>query len=234
MYCPTCGNYNQGGKFCTACGTSLADGNGMINQNSGQQISCEPMDCDMPEIQEWNYSPNYQQSDFENANFRKEDYREPNQYQNSFVQPEEQQYGYHQPDFGNQANGQPDYQQSNYQPYNPQTYPPQQSYGYNGYGQDSSNMYRNIFETKPWKGPGTASLILGILSLILCCIPFIGFLLSLIGLITGIVSVSRSGKVGVTYGVGIAGLICSVIGLLIGGLYMFGLIVAIVEELRYY
>ena len=60
-------------------------------------------------------------------------------------------------------------------------------------------------------GAATASLVFGILSLVCCCLPVAGLILSLVGVICGIVAVCK--KQG---GMGIAGLILSLIGLIAG------------------
>ncbi len=116
-------------------------------------------------------------------------------------------------------------QQTNYQPYEPQQF----------YGQAAGNQVP-VFQQPdsqgvPGKGAGIASLILGIISLASFCIPVFPAVVALVGMILGIVSVSKAGKAGKKCGVGIAGLICSIIGLLIGGIYILGLIGAIAQEI---
>ena len=123
----------------------------------------------------------------------------------------------------------PDYQQSNYQPYNPQ-----QSYGQSGgqqpygqaqYGQQpysgvpygqSPYVVRRVGGYFPGKGAGVASLVMGIVSLVLFCIPFLGVLLGIPGVITGIIGIRKANKANAKCGMAIAGLICSAIGLLFG------------------
>ena len=65
------------------------------------------------------------------------------------------------------------------------------------------------------KGMAIASLVLGILGVLCCCIPGLGFVLSLVGLILGIISVRKMENKGLA----IAGLVVSAIGALIG-IYM--------------
>ncbi|MDR1689910.1 MAG: DUF4190 domain-containing protein [Clostridiales bacterium] len=68
-------------------------------------------------------------------------------------------------------------------------------------------------EQPPKQGKAIASLVLGIVSIVICCIPAVPVLASIAGLITGIVSLNKreGGK-----GMAIAGIILSGIGLLIG------------------
>ena len=69
-------------------------------------------------------------------------------------------------------------------------------------------------------GMAIASMVLGILSLVLsCCIPYVPFLLALIGVILAGVSLSKKtpGK-----GMAIAGLVCSIISLIPATLVVLG------------
>ena len=119
-------------------------------------------------------------------------------------------------------------QNANYQPYSAQQNPyGQQPYGQTPYAPVSVEQED---DSVPGKGPGVASLILGIISLALFCIPVFGFIVAVVGLILGIVSVSKAGKAGKKCGVGIAGLICSGIGLLIGVIYVVGFAAVLAEE----
>ncbi len=127
---------------------------------------------------------------------------------------------------------QPNYEQSNYQPYNPQPYM-QQEYMRDGSGQASHTLYMNTSGAIPGKGAGITSLVFGILSLVFCCIPIMGFIFALVGTITGIVSVVKSSKCGTTCGIGVGGLVCSIIGLLIGLVYTLGLFAAVWEAMYY-
>jgi len=65
----------------------------------------------------------------------------------------------------------------------------------------------------PGKGLGVAGMILGILSLVFFCIPYIGFPLSVVSLILSIVGKAKAGSAGQSNGMAIAGLICSIISL---------------------
>jgi hypothetical protein len=77
-------------------------------------------------------------------------------------------------------------------------------------------------ESNPTQGLGIASLILGILSVFFAIIPctiLFGLVLSVIGLILGIVGINKANQLRVDKGLLIAGLITSIIGLSIAGLW---------------
>lgn len=70
-------------------------------------------------------------------------------------------------------------------------------------------------------GMAVASMVLGILALVLsCCIPYVPFVLALLGVILAGVSLSKntSGK-----GMAIAGLVCSIISLIPAILVVVGM-----------
>ena len=95
---------------------------------------------------------------------------------------------------------------SGYQPYNPQQ----------NYGQTSCAPQQNSHPTEiPGKGAGVASLVLGIVSLVLFCVYFFSIPAGIAGIITGCISVSKAKAVGAKSGMGVAGIVCSVIGMLI-------------------
>ena len=64
---------------------------------------------------------------------------------------------------------------------------------------------------------GIAGLVLGILSLVLCWVPFVGLILGIVGLILSIIAVSKNFK----RGCGIGGIVTSGIGLFLGFLITF-------------
>lgn len=69
---------------------------------------------------------------------------------------------------------------------------------------------------------GIASLVLGIVSLVVAWIPCVGsvaFLPALVGLILGIIDVVKKSKAKAPKGIGLAGTICSGIALLFIGIY---------------
>ncbi|MBQ7954621.1 MAG: DUF4190 domain-containing protein [Lachnospiraceae bacterium] len=109
------------------------------------------------------------------------------------------------------------------------------SSNYNNYGNNMQNnminnmpgsvppMYAPPVQANPNNGMAVGSLVCGILSLVLCCCCGFGIVLSIIGLILGIMSKSKNG--GKLSGMAIAGIICSGIGVvagIIGIFYMFG------------
>ena len=81
-----------------------------------------------------------------------------------------------------------------------------------------NNTYQQPAPAQPGKGFGIASMVLGIIALLItllsCCLPFMLILSGLLGLLSiifGIIAIAKKrGK-----GMGIAGLICSVVGLLL-------------------
>ncbi len=142
----------------------------------------------------------------------------------SYTQPDPNPYITQQPVQTQQYYGQPSYGQPTYgqTPYGQPSYgqPPygQAPYGQPPYGQPPITAERKSGKM-PGKGAGIASLVLGILSLTLFCIPVAAGILSIIGTILGIVSVSRASKEGRVCGIGIAGLICSALGLFLALIY---------------
>jgi hypothetical protein len=74
-----------------------------------------------------------------------------------------------------------------------------------------------------------AGLVLGILGLVLCWIPGVGWLLALLGIIFGALGISKGNKVGRGKGMAIAGLVVGVIGLLLG-IVLFILAMMVVNE----
>ena len=78
----------------------------------------------------------------------------------------------------------------------------------------------------PGKGMAVASLVLGIVSILLC-LGFVAFLCGVIGLILSIVAMNKAKAVGMKNGMAVAGLVCSCIGvglmIMIFGLFFIGL-----------
>lgn len=72
-----------------------------------------------------------------------------------------------------------------------------------------NDLYEN--GEKPRTGMGVASMVLGISSLVCCCVPFFGMITAVIGLILGICSCKKGSN-----GFGIAGIITSALGIIIG------------------
>ena len=109
------------------------------------------------------------------------------------------------------VNGRPADPPFNTQQYNPLPYNNVPPYYGQGGGYYASNPY--ISPQNPNKGIATASLVLGILSLVFFSVPVIGFILSIIGLILGVKAMKGYQKGEPGRGVAVAGFVCSVIGL---------------------
>ncbi len=73
------------------------------------------------------------------------------------------------------------------------------------------------YQQQAGNGLAVAGLVLGILGLALCWLPFIGWLCAIVGIILGAVGMSRAKKIGGKgKGMAVAGLICGILGLAIG------------------
>ena len=85
-------------------------------------------------------------------------------------------------------------------------------------------------QPQPGNGMAVTGLVLGIIGLVLCWIPFLGWLLALLGVIFGALGVSKANKIqGRGKGMAIAGLVTGVIGLLLG-IVLFVLAMMAVKE----
>ena len=79
-------------------------------------------------------------------------------------------------------------------------------------------------DSNPTQGLGIAGIIVGIFSIFFAIIPctmFLGLLLGIIGLILTIIGINKASKLNVQKGLLIAGLITSILGILIAGLWGF-------------
>ena len=122
-----------------------------------------------------------------------------NQNQNGFNQNE------------NQNSEQNTYQQGGYQG-GYQNFNPNQ--GYQNYNQGGYQNYPPYqFVQKKRSGFDTASLACGIASLVLCCCTYLSILLGILGIVFALVGKNRSGSMS---GIAIAGLICGIVGALLG------------------
>lgn len=77
-------------------------------------------------------------------------------------------------------------------------------------------------ESNPTQGLGIAGIIVGIFSIFFAIIPctiFLGIILGVIGLILTIIGLNQASKLNVQKGLLIAGLITSILGVLIAGLW---------------
>ena len=81
---------------------------------------------------------------------------------------------------------------------------------------------------KPTNGVGLAGMIIGILSYILCWVPVLDFLLGMIGIILSGVGLRRKERYRLN-GFAVAGLVLSIIGLVIGIIYMIAFFFLLVQ-----
>lgn len=97
--------------------------------------------------------------------------------------------------------------------------------------QNGNNGYSNDPYHPPvvlGKGDGIASLILGICALVTCGVPFLGFILGMLGLVFGKASLDYAKLVGQSNGLAIAGIVCSSIVVGIYIIWFAFLIMAVV------
>lgn len=100
----------------------------------------------------------------------------------------------------------------------------QQSYGFTP-GQDPQQQQQG-------NGMAVAGLVLGIIGLVLCWIPFLGWILALLGVIFGALGMSKAKKIGGRgNGMAIAGLVTGALGLLVG-IVLFVLAMMAVKEVE--
>lgn len=83
----------------------------------------------------------------------------------------------------------------------------------------------------PGKGLGIASLVLGILALIISCFPIIDLLFSVTGATLGIIGFSKAKKVGMSNGIAVAGLVCSIVALSINIVFTILFGIALIESI---
>lgn len=82
------------------------------------------------------------------------------------------------------------------------------------------------------KGLGIAGMILGILAIILSFVPCFGWwaiVLAVVGVILSAVSMTQAKKAGAPKGMAIAGLICSILAIIIGSIWLFIIAKAVTE-----
>ena len=104
---------------------------------------------------------------------------------------------------------------------------PQNNYGYNNYPQNTGYNQPYMQQQLPVSGMAIASMVMGILSILLCWVPSAGFghiisyIIALavptIGIILSVIGLNQT-KEGAGYsgrGMAIAGLVCSIIGIII-------------------
>ena len=145
-------------------------------------------------------------------------------YQQQYSQPDVQPY---QQNFQQQYS-QPDvqpYQQNFQQQYNPNV--PGADYGYQQY------VYQNSVPREPHgsaKGLGIAGMVCGIVSLVSSIYVITGFIAGILGLIFSIIAKKKSAEQRVTNSKANAGLVMSIIGLVLAAFITFCIIVYAVND----
>jgi hypothetical protein len=72
-------------------------------------------------------------------------------------------------------------------------------------------------EGQQGNGMAVAGLVLGIIGLVFCWVPFLGWILALLGIIFGGLGMGKANKIGGRgKGLAVGGLVCGVLGLVIG------------------
>src|SRR4051794_26223857 len=79
----------------------------------------------------------------------------------------------------------------------------------------------------PTNGVGVAGFVTGLVGLVLCWIPFLGFLLAGTGVVLSGVGISQGRKTGASTGLAIAGLVCGIIGAIPGLLVLVAFLSAV-------
>jgi hypothetical protein len=121
---------------------------------------------------------------------------------------------------------QPQYQQMYNQPPFQQAYPQNSYQQFGGYKQPVNPPY--AVQRKPEPGISVASLVVSLVALVLCWVPFLNFLLALVGLILGIVAKVKGGG-----GMAIAGIVIGAISLFISIIIVLLIIPAIIYGIKY-
>ncbi len=105
---------------------------------------------------------------------------------------------------------------------------PQQSETTTFMAQDPTAISQTPSKT-PGKGAGTAALVLGIASIAVCSLTILSMVLGVVGIIFGVIAILKAKKGHVNCGMGISGLILSIIGIfasILIGIYTIGIILA--------
>ena len=80
--------------------------------------------------------------------------------------------------------------------------------------QEQENVYQNVMEAKSAnRGFAIASLVLGIASIVCCCLSYVGPILAVVAIVFAIVSKS---KMGYFDSLAVAGLVMGIIGVVLG------------------
>lgn len=136
------------------------------------------------------------------GDFNEQDNNKPEEQNNQSVPSENP--NYQQPQSGNQGG---------YQPQNQQPMPPQYQQPVTPQYQYQQNQQYEQPNQKPSNGMAIGSLVLGIVSIVLFCIPYVTIPAAIVGLILGIISLKNNKG---SKGMAIAGIILAGVGLLFG------------------
>ncbi|MGY1805882.1 DUF4190 domain-containing protein [Blastococcus sp. SYSU D00669] len=121
-------------------------------------------------------------------------------------QPQEDGHPYGAHPYGAQPYGaQPVWGQPSQGPFPPQALP-------YGYGQG----YPVYAPAPPQNGMGIAGFVTGVTGLVLCWIPFLGFLIAGTGIVLSAIGMNQGKQTGASTGLAIAGLVCGIIGAIPG------------------
>lgn len=114
-------------------------------------------------------------------------------------------------------------QNQDYNSYQNQNYNNYQNNGYNNMNGTSGqqNYYGNEPATETPSGMAIAGMVLGILSMLCCCIWYVSAILAILALVFSIITVAKNkpGK-----GMAIAGIVCGAIGLIMAIVVVIGVI----------
>lgn len=114
-------------------------------------------------------------------------------------------------------------QNQDYNSYQNQNYNNYQNNGYNNMNGTSGqqNYYGNEPATETPSGMAIAGMVLGILSMLCCCIWYVSAILAILALVFSIITVAKNkpGK-----GMAIAGIVCGAIGLVMAIVVVIGVI----------
>ena len=109
----------------------------------------------------------------------------------------------------------------------PQNQPPPAYGGAGGYGGQGGYGA----SPSPKNGIGIAAMVVGIVALLLCWIPFLGLLLAIVALVLGIVGIRKVSRGEATNkGMAIAGVVTGALALLLGAFFTFA-VVAIFDDI---
>jgi len=99
-----------------------------------------------------------------------------------------------------------------------------------------SNYQQPVQQPVPGKGLGIASMVLGIISLVLFCVWYLAFPCAIVGVILGCIAKSHAKQAGMKNGMAVAGIICSAIAIGLSVLFLvLGLIgLGMLSEYGYY